>query len=114
MTIGSILQCRTELHLTYKFKMAKHLTVTITDTSLTVTRKQDQINAEAALDGIYVLRTSVPTDQLDPPGVVLAYKNLAHSNGTSHHQDRRPGPTPDPPPTRLEQYGQLEALSDAA
>jgi Transposase DDE domain len=61
-----------------KFKMAKHLTVTITDTSLAVTRKQDQIDAEAALDGIYVLRTSVPADQLDPPSVVLAYKNLAN------------------------------------
>ena len=61
-----------------KFKMAKHLDVTITDASLTVTRKQDQIDAEAALDGIYVLRTSVPADQLDPPGVVVAYKNLAH------------------------------------
>jgi Transposase DDE domain len=61
-----------------KFKTAKHLQVTITDTSLTVTRKQDQIDAEAALDGIYVLRTSVPSDQLDPPGVVIAYKNLAH------------------------------------
>ncbi len=41
-----------------KFKMAKHLTVTITDTGLAVTRNQDQIEAEAALDGIYVLRTS--------------------------------------------------------
>jgi hypothetical protein len=61
-----------------KFKMAKHLAVTITDASLTVTRKQDQIDAESALDGIYVLRTSVPTDQLDAPGVVIAYKNLAH------------------------------------
>jgi hypothetical protein len=34
-----------------KFKMAKHLAVTITDASLTVTRKQDQIDAEAALGG---------------------------------------------------------------
>jgi hypothetical protein len=59
-----------------KFKMAKHLTVVITNTSLTVTRKQDQIDAEAALDGIYVLRTSVPAEALDPPSVVLAYKNL--------------------------------------
>jgi DDE family transposase len=61
-----------------KFKMAKHLTVVITNTSLTVTRKQDQIDAEAALDGIYVLRTSVPAEALDPPSVVLAYKNLTH------------------------------------
>lgn len=61
-----------------KFKMANHLDLAITDTSLTVNRKQDQIDAEAALDGIYVLPTSVPADQLDPPGVVIAYKNLAH------------------------------------
>jgi hypothetical protein len=61
-----------------KFKMRKHLDFTITDTSLAVTRRQTQIDAEAALDGIYVLRTSVPTEALDAPGVVLAYKNLAH------------------------------------
>ena len=41
-------------------------------------RRHDQIDAEAALDGIYVLRTSVPADQLDAAGVVAAYKNLAH------------------------------------
>jgi hypothetical protein len=57
--------------------MGKHFDVTITDTSLAITRKQDQIDAEAALDGFYVLRTSVPASQLDPPGVVTAYKNLA-------------------------------------
>ena len=60
------------------FKMAKHLHLTITNTALTITRKQDQIDAEAALDGIYVLRTSVPADHLDAPAVVAAYKNLAH------------------------------------
>jgi hypothetical protein len=61
-----------------KFKMAKHLHVTITNTALTIERRQDQIDAEAALDGIYVLRTSVPADQLDAPAVVTAYKNLAN------------------------------------
>jgi len=61
-----------------QYKMAKHLHVTITDTCLTITRRQTQIDAEAALDGIYVLRTSLPTEALDPPGVVVAYKNLAH------------------------------------
>jgi DDE family transposase len=60
------------------FKMAKHLHLTITNTALTITRKQDQIDAEAALDGIYVLRTSVPADHLDAPAVVAAYKNLAN------------------------------------
>jgi Transposase DDE domain len=60
-----------------KYKAGKHFDVAITDDSLTVTRKQAQIDAEAALDGIYVLRTPVPEDQLDAPGVVAAYKNLS-------------------------------------
>ncbi len=61
-----------------KFKMAKHFDVAITDTSLTLTRRADQIAAEAALDGIYVIRTSVPATKLDAPATVNAYKNLAH------------------------------------
>ena len=60
------------------YKMAKHLAVTITDTSLSLTRKSEQIHAEAALDGIYVIRTTVPADTLDATGVVGAYKNLAN------------------------------------
>ena len=60
-----------------KYKMGKHLEVAITDTTLAITRRQARIDAEAALDGVYVLRTSVPADRLDAPGVVLAYKNLA-------------------------------------
>jgi hypothetical protein len=60
-----------------KYKAGKHFDVAITDDSLTVTRKQAQIDAEAALDGIYVLRTPVAGDQLDAPGVVTAYKNLS-------------------------------------
>lgn len=61
-----------------KYRMAKHLELTITDNTLTVTRKQHQIDAEAALDGIYVLRTSVPAQALPADGVVTAYKNLAN------------------------------------
>jgi Transposase DDE domain len=61
-----------------KYKMAKHFDLQITKTTLTVTRKHAQIQAEAALDGIYVIRTSVPADQLDPAAAVTAYKNLAH------------------------------------
>ncbi|MGH8961172.1 MAG: IS1634 family transposase [Jatrophihabitantaceae bacterium] len=60
-----------------KYKMAKHFTVTITEDSLNLTRNHDQIAAEAALDGIYVIRTSVPAGRLDPPGVVNAYKALS-------------------------------------
>jgi len=61
-----------------KFKMAKHFDVTITDTSLTITRRQAQITADAALDGIYVLRTPVPATTLDAPATVAAYKSLSH------------------------------------
>src|SRR5271165_7272964 len=43
-----------------KYKTAKHFDVAITDDSLTVTRRQAQIDEEAALDGIYVIRTPVP------------------------------------------------------
>jgi hypothetical protein len=61
-----------------KYKTGKHLQVTITDDSLTVARRHDQIDAEAALDGFYVLRTPVPAAELDAPAVVTAYKNLKY------------------------------------
>src|SRR5208337_4159635 len=48
------------------------------DTTGSVERRHDQIAAEAALDGIYVLRTSVPATDLDAAAVVAGYKNLAH------------------------------------
>jgi hypothetical protein len=62
-----------------KYKTAKHFHIAITDTSLAVTRNQAQIDAEAALDGFYVLRTPLPASQLDAPGVVTAYKNLKYA-----------------------------------
>jgi hypothetical protein len=61
-----------------RYKMAKHFELHITDTQFSYTRRADQIAAEAALDGIYVLRTSVAADQLDSAGVVQAYKRLAN------------------------------------
>src|SRR6266567_3994955 len=61
------------------YKTAKHFDVTITDTSLDVTRRQAQIDEEAALDGFYVLRTPVPATELDAPAVVTAYKNLKYA-----------------------------------
>ncbi|MGA9834430.1 MAG: IS1634 family transposase, partial [Trebonia sp.] len=67
------------------YKTGKHFTVTITDTSLTITRKQDQIDAEAALDGFYVLRTPVPADELDAAAVVTAYKNLKYVERDFRH-----------------------------
>ena len=60
-----------------RHKMAKHFQLTITDTTLTVTRNQQSIDTETALDGIYVIRSTVTGDELDAAGVVGAYKNLA-------------------------------------
>jgi len=60
-----------------KYKMAKHFDLQITNTTLAITRNQPRIEAEAALDGIYVIRTSAPADQLDPAAAVTAYKQLA-------------------------------------
>jgi transposase len=59
-----------------RWRVRKHFQLEITDTSLSFARKQEQIAAEAALDGIYVLRTSVPERDLNAPEVVRAYKQL--------------------------------------
>jgi transposase len=59
------------------YKMAKHLELSITDTSFGFTRKTVQINEEAATDGIYVVRTSLPEDELDDAGTVRSYKSLS-------------------------------------
>ena len=61
-----------------KHKMGKHFRVTITDTTLTVTRDQAGIDAEAALDGIYVIRGTPLPEALDTPDMIRAYKSLAN------------------------------------
>src|ERR1700737_3688722 len=61
-----------------KFKVGKHFHLSITDAEFTYHRDQAAIDAEAALDGIYVLRTSVDADALDPAAVVEGYKKLAN------------------------------------
>jgi hypothetical protein len=68
-----------------RYKTGKHLELTITDTSLAIERRQDRIDAEAALDGFYVLRTPVPATQLDGPAVVSAYKNLKYVERDFRH-----------------------------
>ncbi|MGD0927162.1 MAG: IS1634 family transposase [Streptosporangiaceae bacterium] len=68
-----------------KYKTGKHFDLAITDTSLTVARRQAQIDEEAALDGFYVLRTPLPASQLDAPGVVSAYKNLKYVERDFRH-----------------------------
>jgi len=60
-----------------KYKMAKHFTLTITDTDFSFARKQDAIDAEARLDGIYVIRTNLKAPTLDDSATVRAYKSLA-------------------------------------
>ena len=58
-------------------KVAKHFTVQITDDSIRYARDQDSIAAEAKLDGIYVVRTSIGPDHLDSGEAVSSYKALA-------------------------------------
>ena len=60
-----------------RYKMAKHYTLTITEDAFTFTRDQAAIDTEAALDGIYVIRTSVRAEQMDAGSVVATYKSLA-------------------------------------
>jgi hypothetical protein len=67
------------------YKTAKHFAVTITDTTLAIERRQDRIDAEAALDGFYVLRTPVPAAELDAAAVVTAYKNLKYVERDFRH-----------------------------
>ena len=68
-----------------RYKTGKHFTVTITEDTLAVQRRQDRIDAEAALDGFYVLRTPVPADELAAPAVVTAYKNLKYVERDFRH-----------------------------
>jgi hypothetical protein len=59
-------------------KVAKHFTTSIGDEHFSYARNEESIAAEAALDGIYVLRTSVEAGGLDSGEVVSSYKALAH------------------------------------
>jgi transposase len=61
-----------------KYKMSKHFDVTITDADLSFARDSASINAEALLDGLYIVRTDVKSDTLDPTATVRAYKDLAN------------------------------------
>jgi hypothetical protein len=60
-----------------RYKMAKHYLLDITDDQFAFTHNQDQISAEAALDGIYIIRTTIGPEQMDPAKVVATYKSLA-------------------------------------
>jgi Transposase DDE domain len=60
-----------------RHKMAKHFELTIGEASFEFHRKTDAIAEEAALDGIYVVRTSLPAELLDDAATVIAYKSLS-------------------------------------
>jgi hypothetical protein len=60
-----------------RYKMAKHFELDIAEGRFAYSRRQAQIDAEAALDGVYIIRTSVVADAMDAPQVVEAYKALA-------------------------------------
>lgn len=61
-----------------QYKVAKHFELTIEDNSFTFARKHDAITAEASLDGIYIIRTSVDAQRLDAADCVRNYKALAN------------------------------------
>ena len=60
-----------------QYKVAKHFELVITDATFGFARNEDSIRAQAALDGLYIIRTSVPVDRMDAPACVRAYKSLA-------------------------------------
>lgn len=62
-----------------RYKMAKHFALTITDDDFSFERDSAQIAAEAALDGVYVVRTSLKGEALDAASTVKAYKQLANA-----------------------------------
>jgi len=60
-----------------RYKMAKHVSIEIGEGHFLYARKTEEIRAEAALDGIYVIRTNVPEETLGAGEVVCAYKRLS-------------------------------------
>ena len=61
-----------------RHKVAKHFELSIGDAALNWARRQDAINAEAALDGLYVIRTSLDAKRMDAPDCVRSYKALSN------------------------------------
>ena len=60
-----------------KYKMAKHFELDITEESFAYERNAESIAAEAALDGLYVIRTSLPAEEMGAEATVQAYKGLS-------------------------------------
>ena len=60
-----------------RYKVAKHFELTVHDDTFTYARLEDNIASEAALDGLYIIRTSVQSQRMDGPACVRTYKSLA-------------------------------------
>ena len=60
-----------------QYKVAKHFDLLITDDAFSFARLGSNIAAEAALDGLYIIRTSVQAQRMDAPTCVRTYKSLA-------------------------------------
>lgn len=61
----------------HRFKVAKHFLLKITENTFTFSRNEKRIAAEAALDGIYVIRTDVPESELSAESAIRSYKGLS-------------------------------------
>lgn len=81
MAVGSVLQ---------RWKMKKHFQVAITDTTFTYVRQAAAIAREQALDGIDVMRSNVPPEDLTGPDLVRCYKSLQHVEQAFRHLKRLP------------------------
>jgi hypothetical protein len=68
LAVGAVIDAR---------KVAKHFALEISDRSFTHSRKLDSIAREARLDGLYVIRTSLPAETMSADNAVRAYKDLA-------------------------------------
>ena len=67
-----------------QYSMAKHFTLAIRDDAFTFTRQAENIATEAAQDGIYVIRTSLPVERMDSADCVRHYKSLAQVERAFH------------------------------
>ncbi len=67
-----------------QYSMAKHFTLAIRDNAFTFTRQAENIATEAAQDGIYVIRTSLPVERMDSADCVRHYKSLAQVERAFH------------------------------
>jgi transposase len=62
----------------HRYKVGKYFRLTITDETFAYARHEERIARDAAVDGLYVIRTSVPEDSMGAEDTVRAYKDLAH------------------------------------